>query len=69
MRLKLRGVVDTLAERFEAVFERSPAPNASATSVAPPPQGTTHGASAAPMPAFLTDLLAGAEDEIDRLFS
>ena len=72
VRLKLRGVVDTLATRFEAVFERSPAAIAP---LAPVPSPVTPDAAAAPLtpsatlPPFLTDLLAGAEDEIDRLFS
>ncbi len=80
VRLKLRGVVDALTERFEAVFARS-GPSAALAPVYGGPQGAAqpvaqatpparpHGAPAAPMPAFLTDLLAGAEDEIDRLFS
>ena len=63
VRLKLRGVVDTLALQFERVFERSPAPRSAPVAV------PNVGAPAAPLPPFLTDLLAGAEDEIDRLFS
>ncbi len=76
VRLKLRGVVDTLAARFERVFERSPGPNVAPGAApnatpnpAPPAGATPAGPPAAPLPAFLTDLLAGAEDEIDRLFS
>ena len=54
VRLKLRGVVDELAQVFEAVFARAEGgtrPLARSLGVAP------------------ADLLAGAEDEIDRLFS
>lgn len=75
VRLKLRAVVETLAVRFERVFERSPAPRPAPTvpgAVAPngiPGAVPPAGAPAAPLPPFLTDLLAGAEDEIDRLFS
>ncbi|HEY0778396.1 MAG TPA: roadblock/LC7 domain-containing protein [Gemmatirosa sp.] len=73
VRLKLRGVVDTLAARFERVFERSPAPppNAAPGAVAPAavPSGQPHTPPTAPLPPFLSDLLAGADDEIDRLFS
>ena len=73
VRLKLRGVVEALAARFERVFERSPTPpglpNAAAAAVAGVPAGVPAGAPSAPLPPFLTDLLAGAEDEIDRLFS
>ncbi len=65
VRLKLRGVVETLTVQFERVFERSPA-SRTAPALAP---NDTIGAPAAPLPPFLTDLLAGAEDEIDRLFS
>ena len=79
VRLKLKGVVETLAARFERVFERPPAalPAYALPAAAAPaphaPNGTPVGAPratpAAPLPPFLTDLLAGAEDEIDRLFS
>jgi len=57
VRLKLKGVVEELSRRFEAVFARSA-------------QGGA-GTPAAMLGAHLApaDLLAGAEDEIDRLFS
>lgn len=73
VRLKLRGVVEALAARFEQVFARAAAAavHAPATSPFLPPAPRTSGvvpgyAPAQPAP---SDLLAGAEDEIDRLFS
>ena len=70
VRLKLRGIVDELAKRFEEVFRRAAAPRAAVPSPfvpgVPPRSGVVPGYSPAlPAPA---DLLAGAEDEIDRLF-
>lgn len=74
VKLKLRGVVDELAARFETVFARPAAP--------PPARGlpaflASDAAAGPPAPGALTgpahpapgDLLAGAEDEIDRLFA
>ncbi len=70
VRLKLRGVVETLAARFERVFERSPVMRAPLAAGPGAPSGSAPGAApASTLPPFLTDLLAGAEDEIDRLFS
>lgn len=73
VRLKLRGVVEALTARFEAVFDRSPAARAAfgAGAMGTPlsPNAAPGAAASASTPPFLTDLLAGAEDEIDRLFS
>ena len=82
VRLKLKGVVDALARRVELVFERpaaalpaygalhAPPATPNALPGAPPNAlAAPRAAPAAPLPPFLTDLLAGAEDEIDRLFS
>ena len=56
VRLKLRGIVDELAQVFEGVFARAtPAGHA---------PGLARSLGVAP-----ADLLAGAEDEIDRLFA
>ena len=82
VRLKLRGVVEELSRRFEAVFARAaaaaaplarprspfaPPPSPGATPPGLVPPGVVPGyAPAHPAP---SDLLAGAEDEIDRLFS
>src|SRR5688572_18916962 len=54
VRLKLKGVVEELTRQFEGVFARG----------ADTARGISLGAQLAP-----SDLLAGAEDEIDRLFS
>jgi len=58
VRLKMRGVVDELSRLFESVFAR--AADGTATGVGP----LARSLGVAP-----ADLLAGAEDEIDRLFS
>jgi predicted regulator of Ras-like GTPase activity (Roadblock/LC7/MglB family) len=79
VRLKLRAAVGELAERFEAVFARgAAAPGASAYDgpafLAPDPPGAGtppaggHSLAGPALPAP-GDLLAGAEDEIDRLFA
>jgi len=67
VRLKLRGVVEELAARFEEVFARGSQRPAGPSPFAPPKRsGVTPGYSPAlPAPG---DLLAGAEDEIDKLF-
>ena len=69
VRLKLKGVVDELARRFETVFARGATP-AGAAGLAGNSTGAARGMAGAlgTEPAPL-DLLAGAEDEIDRLFS
>jgi predicted regulator of Ras-like GTPase activity (Roadblock/LC7/MglB family) len=54
VRLKMKGVVDELSRLFEGVFARG----------ADSARGVSLGGQLAP-----ADLLAGAEDEIDRLFS
>ena len=59
VKLKLKGVVDELSRVFEGVFARATAPGA-----APHTGGLARSLGVAP-----ADLLAGAEDEIDRLFS
>ncbi len=80
VRLKLRGAVDELAARFESVFARGaasarPALPAFLVDDAAPASRPTAGPAlagpglvgpAVPAPG---DLLAGAEDEIDRLFA
>lgn len=57
VRLKLKGVVDDLSRRFDAVFARAAQAHPGTAASA------ALGAHLAP-----ADLLAGAEDEIDRLF-
>jgi predicted regulator of Ras-like GTPase activity (Roadblock/LC7/MglB family) len=57
VRLKLRGVVDELTGVFAEVFARAASPGPASASLA-------RAVGMAP-----ADLLAGAEDEIDRLFS
>ena len=57
VRLKLRVVVDELTRVFEVVFARAEAPRSVTAPLA-------RAVGLAP-----ADLLAGAEDEIDRLFS
>jgi predicted regulator of Ras-like GTPase activity (Roadblock/LC7/MglB family) len=70
VRLKLKGIVDELARRFETVFARGATPIAPTGAPAGAPgagaRGMTGALGAEPAP---LDLLAGAEDEIDRLFS
>lgn len=72
VRLKLRAAVDELAARFEAMFAPAqasgglPAFLSDDAPSAPAPLGGALGAPAVPAPG---DLLAGAEDEIDRLFA
>ena len=62
VRLKLRGVVEELAVRFEQVFARGATPMGGGAGA----RGLAGALGAEPAP---LDLLAGAEDEIDRLFS
>jgi predicted regulator of Ras-like GTPase activity (Roadblock/LC7/MglB family) len=73
VRLKLRGIVEELSRRFEAVFARSAAavPGAAPSPFVPPPVPPRPGVvpGYAPLHPAPGDLLAGAEDEIDRLFS
>ena len=67
VRLKLKGIVEELARRFEAVFARPAVPRGLGTAPASAKalgMAAALGAEPAPL-----DLLAGAEDEIDRLFS
>ncbi len=75
VRLKLRAVVEELAARFEAVFARGaarparpalPAFLADDPAAAAPAAPAPLSGPAVPAPG---DLLAGAEDEIDRLFA
>lgn len=77
VRLKLRGVVEELAARFEVVFTRDAAQPAGRGTRLPAflSDGDEDASPAAPaasrgpsLPAA-SDLLDGAEDEIDRLFS
>ena len=60
VKLKLKGVVEELSRVFESVFARA----ASLGGSSPQMAGLAHSLGVAP-----ADLLAGAEDEIDRLFS
>lgn len=81
VRLKLRGVVEELAARFEIVFTRDAAPVVTSGSRLPAfladdddvaPRATPSAAPSVPRGPSLpsaSDLLDGAEDEIDRLFS
>jgi hypothetical protein len=62
VRLKLRGAVEDLTRRFEAVFARGATPLGGGAGA----RGLAGALGAEPAP---LDLLAGAEDEIDRLFS
>ena len=62
VRLKLRGAVEDLTRRFEAVFARGATPLGRGAGA----RGLAGALGAEPAP---LDLLAGAEDEIDRLFS
>ena len=70
VRLKLRGIVDELARRFETVFARAAhtgsAAAARSAASSPAARGMAGALGSEPAP---LDLLAGAEDEIDRLFS
>jgi predicted regulator of Ras-like GTPase activity (Roadblock/LC7/MglB family) len=66
VRLKLKGIVDELARRFELVFARGATPATPAGTPGAGARGMTGALGAQPAP---LDLLAGAEDEIDRLFS
>ena len=70
VRLKLRGVVDELAQRFEEVFARASAPRAAGPSPFAPAAAQRSGVGPGYSPALPApgDLLAGAEDEIDKLF-
>jgi len=82
VRLKLRGVVGELTARFEVVFTRDAAPALAAISrlpafladdddeaVAPAAPAAAQPAHRGPSLPAPGDLLDGAEDEIDRLFS
>lgn len=71
VRLKLRGVVEELTGRFEAVFARSAYPVAPAFLSEDPSRAAGHAPAGLAGPAVPapSDLLAGAEDEIDRLFA
>lgn len=74
VRLKLRAAVEELAARFEAVFTRGAAGHGGDAFDGPaflapdPSPARAAGASGPALPAP-GDLLAGAEDEIDRLFA
>jgi len=76
VRLPLRGAVAELTERFDAVFARggtgqSPARPAMPAFLSDDPSPAGHASAALAGPAVPApgDLLAGAEDEIDRLFA
>lgn len=72
VRLKLRTTVGELTTRFEAVFARAgatPRPALPAFLADDPTPAPAHGALAGPAVPAPGDLLAGAEDEIDRLFA
>jgi predicted regulator of Ras-like GTPase activity (Roadblock/LC7/MglB family) len=68
VRLKLKSAVDDLTRRFEAVFARGAAGAqvAGASAAGAAARGLSGALASEPAP---LDLLAGAEDEIDRLFS